>query len=114
MVYYVFCMFFSLMIRRPPRSTLFPYTTLFRSATGSYLKFKLSLIQICSLVMQIFCILCIFNIVCVLRMCSAYMQQRFLCRARLKSTKFQTSHTWLIPEIQACTHSNPFIDHVDI
>src|SRR5438067_5240031 len=23
------------MIRRPPRSTLFPYTTLFRSATGS-------------------------------------------------------------------------------
>src|SRR6267154_5360826 len=31
-----FCFFFSfffLMIRRPPRSTLFPYTTLFRSAT---------------------------------------------------------------------------------
>src|SRR2546421_7329796 len=27
-------MFFFLMIRRPPRSTLFPYTTLFRSATG--------------------------------------------------------------------------------
>src|SRR5437899_10995612 len=26
--------FFSLMIRRPPRSTLFPYTTLFRSAHG--------------------------------------------------------------------------------
>src|SRR3712207_7474266 len=26
------CLFF-LMIRRPPRSTLFPYTTLFRSAT---------------------------------------------------------------------------------
>src|SRR3712207_8755429 len=25
---------FFLMIRRPPRSTLFPYTTLFRSATG--------------------------------------------------------------------------------
>src|SRR2546426_8529679 len=24
------------MIRRPPRSTLFPYTTLFRSETGSY------------------------------------------------------------------------------
>src|SRR3712207_7256783 len=24
------------MIRRPPRSTLFPYTTLFRSATGVY------------------------------------------------------------------------------
>src|SRR2546430_17686404 len=29
----VFCLFFFfLMIRRPPRSTLFPYTTLFRSA----------------------------------------------------------------------------------
>src|SRR3712207_8776023 len=26
--------FFFLMIRRPPRSTLFPYTTLFRSAGG--------------------------------------------------------------------------------
>src|SRR3712207_7383419 len=26
--------FFFLMIRRPPRSTLFPYTTLFRSAVG--------------------------------------------------------------------------------
>src|SRR5688572_31754459 len=32
----IFCFFF-LMIRRPPRSTLFPYTTLFRSSrrTGS-------------------------------------------------------------------------------
>src|SRR3712207_8666561 len=28
-------MFFFLMIRRPPRSTLFPYTTLFRSHVGS-------------------------------------------------------------------------------
>src|SRR5436309_7052264 len=27
--------FFFLMIRRPPRSTLFPYTTLFRSAPAS-------------------------------------------------------------------------------
>src|SRR5256712_8976158 len=31
----VFCFFFFLMIRRPPRSTLFPYTTLFRSTGGS-------------------------------------------------------------------------------
>src|SRR5256885_9467672 len=31
------CIFFFLMIRRPPRSTLFPYTTLFRSDTsGSF------------------------------------------------------------------------------
>src|SRR3712207_8969509 len=28
------CVFFFLMIRRPPRSTLFPYTTLFRSVEG--------------------------------------------------------------------------------
>src|SRR5438309_10473730 len=31
-----FCLFFFLMIRRPPRSTLFPYTTLFRSAIGGF------------------------------------------------------------------------------
>src|SRR3712207_7342043 len=38
-------MFFFLMIRRPPRSTLFPYTTLFRSvksASGSEIASKLS------------------------------------------------------------------------
>src|SRR5712675_3025944 len=29
-----FFIFFFLMIRRPPRSTLFPYTTLFRSGIG--------------------------------------------------------------------------------
>src|SRR2546426_5987358 len=29
--------FFFLMIRRPPRSTLFPYTTLFRSSDGGLL-----------------------------------------------------------------------------
>src|SRR3712207_7139041 len=29
--YVIFFVFFFLMIRRPPRSTLFPYTTLFRS-----------------------------------------------------------------------------------
>ena len=30
------CVFFFLMIRRPPRSTLFPYTTLFRSERWIY------------------------------------------------------------------------------
>src|SRR5690349_24627915 len=29
------CVFFFLMIRRPPRSTLFPYTTLFRSPAAA-------------------------------------------------------------------------------
>src|SRR2546430_12427891 len=32
---YSFLFFFFLMIRRPPRSTLFPYTTLFRSLHGA-------------------------------------------------------------------------------
>src|SRR5258708_36942328 len=32
---FLFLFFFFLMIRRPPRSTLFPYTTLFRSAPAS-------------------------------------------------------------------------------
>src|SRR5437660_10184419 len=32
-IYFSF-LFFFLMIRRPPRSTLFPYTTLFRSLSG--------------------------------------------------------------------------------
>src|SRR3989454_5498629 len=32
-----FFLFFFLMIRRPPRSTLFPYTTLFRSQFAPYL-----------------------------------------------------------------------------
>src|SRR5260364_179478 len=31
----IFHMFFFLMIRRPPRSTLFPYTTLFRSPVSA-------------------------------------------------------------------------------
>src|SRR2546430_13180035 len=33
--FFLVFVFFFLMIRRPPRSTLFPYTTLFRSARGS-------------------------------------------------------------------------------
>src|SRR5436309_14876870 len=32
----LFIFFFFLMIRRPPRSTLFPYTTLFRSVPGIF------------------------------------------------------------------------------
>src|SRR5258705_2225656 len=36
------CLFFFLMIRRPPRSTLFPYTTLFRSDAGALVRAMLS------------------------------------------------------------------------
>src|SRR5690348_17865568 len=44
-IVYTFLFFFFLMIRRPPRSTLFPYTTLFRSpcrAPGSRRKSRVS------------------------------------------------------------------------
>src|SRR6266481_3098387 len=34
----IICVFFFLMIRRPPRSTLFPYTTLFRSRSERRLR----------------------------------------------------------------------------
>src|SRR5256885_14235106 len=37
------CSFFFLMIRRPPRSTLFPYTTLFRSEAQADLAFTVAL-----------------------------------------------------------------------
>src|SRR2546428_14184475 len=36
-MYRLFSFFFFLMIRRPPRSTLFPYTTLFRSSADGTL-----------------------------------------------------------------------------
>src|SRR5947199_5098708 len=39
--YSLFILFFFLMIRRPPRSTLFPYTTLFRSCPPSAYKWHL-------------------------------------------------------------------------
>src|SRR5690606_41838121 len=36
LVHCLFCFLFLLMLRRPPRSTLFPYTTLFRSVWCNY------------------------------------------------------------------------------
>src|SRR3712207_8732733 len=38
-------MFFFLMIRRPPRSTLFPYTTLFRSRRGGSARHRIPRIR---------------------------------------------------------------------
>ena len=40
-----FSFFFFLMIRRPPRSTLFPYTTLFRSAVALHASAKTCLVE---------------------------------------------------------------------
>src|SRR2546425_11930843 len=39
-MYISYLIVFFLMIRRPPRSTLFPYTTLFRSPSSFYLSAK--------------------------------------------------------------------------
>src|SRR2546427_6402760 len=39
---FLFSFFFFLMIRRPPRSTLFPYTTLFRSLNCQAIRLHLS------------------------------------------------------------------------
>ena len=44
--FFLFFLFFFLMIRRPPRSTLFPYTTLFRSGTQYRGAFEERLTQI--------------------------------------------------------------------
>src|SRR2546430_12677066 len=46
MVYYLHDLFFFLMIRRPPRSTLFPYTTLFRSRCLSFLPMSITALMI--------------------------------------------------------------------
>src|SRR3712207_9182342 len=50
MTVYVFSFFFFLMIRRPPRSTLFPYTTLFRSASVAELLIGEALLGLATLV----------------------------------------------------------------
>src|SRR2546422_2772468 len=45
---YIVLLFFFLMIRRPPRSTLFPYTTLFRSVNEAKNCKRFSLCSSCS------------------------------------------------------------------
>src|SRR5688572_30996639 len=66
-VSHFFVFFFFLMIRRPPRSTLFPYTTLFRSENG------------------VRCRHC-------LHVCYSVLLKRFRFRDR-KSTRLNSSHS---------------------
>src|SRR5262249_60542924 len=62
----IYCIsFFFLMIRRPPRSTLFPYTTLFRSArlmihtpTAISIFVCLSMVQLMAVFISMRCTLC--------------------------------------------------------
>src|SRR5260370_6703994 len=65
--------FFFLMIRRPPRSTLFPYTTLFRSSPWCWSG----------------CVSCIEHVDRVLRMVTAdgdeFVQNLFLCSMQERS-----------------------------
>src|SRR2546430_950490 len=42
-----YCRLFFLMIRRPPRSTLFPYTTLFRSALNRLRSYRTMSDELC-------------------------------------------------------------------
>src|SRR5204863_9513210 len=64
-------LFFFLMIRRPPRSTLFPYTTLFRSSTTV--------------------VRCVFSTKCSRSNCSNHRSPAQLLRDR-KSTRLNSSH----------------------
>src|SRR5437899_11101907 len=69
------CFFFFLMLRRPPRSTLFPYTTLFRSQAHSSIE---KAVKIAGLGRQ--------N----LRLIE--VDERFAMRPDRKSTRLNSSH----------------------
>src|ERR1044071_10290483 len=49
----VICLFFFLMIRRPPRSTLFPYTTLFRSLATAFRRFGMPILVLATLAVSV-------------------------------------------------------------
>src|SRR2546430_14914893 len=94
----VFLSFFFLMIRRPPRSTLFPYTTLFRSGQRMWLM----LIRLGS------------------RLCDGMSSQRtttFLTEASLrdrKSTRLNSSHSQISYAVFCLKKkkTNSFIAHL--
>src|SRR5207247_10872181 len=65
--------FFFLMIRRPPRSTLFPYTTLFRSAAFDWTRHGL---EVASLLLQ-------------------EARARTALAGDRKSTRLNSSHEWI-------------------
>src|SRR3989475_6765523 len=67
------------MIRRPPRSTLFPYTTLFRSGAGQH---GVATATVCAL----------FGLDCVVYMGSEDMRRQALNVDR-KSTRLNSSHS---------------------
>src|SRR5438105_12796733 len=81
----MFYLFFCLMIRRPPRSTLFPYTTLFRSAGEQLARLAAALERLEEMGARLF------------QRAGAQRQpthrvQRFGDR---KSTRLNSSHEWI-------------------
>src|SRR3712207_7650923 len=77
------CFFFFLMIRRPPRSTLFPYTTLFRSRALEVLVALAVLAAAAGLAMAAWVVLN--GVLC------GYFHSR-LARQDRKSTRLNSSH----------------------
>ena len=81
------------------------------ATSGSYLTLQLLFIQICSLDIWIWCILCIFNTV-------PHAEYNFIRKNRKRvkfgSAEYDTVHIQFIPTIQAFTNSNPFSCHWDM
>src|SRR5260370_10109873 len=87
------------MIRRPPRSTLFPYTTLFRSEISESVNFcVMEAIKLCSLDTPIIFIEARINLIGVSNLQSFRSEERFsrnaetdlVCRLLLDKKKFTT------------------------
>src|SRR5438105_9842124 len=75
----LFFLFFFLMIRRPPRSTLFPYTTLFRSGRNAFAH-EAGIHQ---------------HGVLSNPLCYEIMTPESLSRRDRKSTRLNSSHEWI-------------------
>src|SRR3712207_7576525 len=70
------------MIRRPPRSTLFPYTTLFRSIRMFH-----------QLMTDIFCNLIVIHSIIFYHPCSCQLKYRICCHSKCFTTIRSEEHT---------------------
>src|SRR5258707_6067680 len=103
----MFVFFFFLMIRRPPRSTLFPYTTLFRSKTGPALMLSFVMSGIA----------CIFAALCYAEFASMRSEehtselqsrQYLVCRLLLEKKKTHTRGRALLSRRQESSAARPY------
>src|SRR5258708_20485242 len=101
------------MIRRPPRSTLFPYTTLFRSMAGSIICRLLARISEAMLASFTFCNIASYNCRFVSTTLFSMLQKRseehtselqspdhLVCRLLLEKKKINTNHHINVPHIR--------------